>query len=218
MAFKNNNAAKPVKTPLMTYNTARANLLLVVVFTAVNLVLTLVSADMYFLFSATVPQFILSLGYAMENSVLLTVCAVIAFLGCGVYLLCWLLSKKHRAWMVVSLVLFALDTLVSLWMLTLDTSMLIDVAIHGWVLYYLITGTVAVVKMKNNPELAVEPAPEQPAEFVAPVYEVPAETAQPVAPAESVVAEPAPVVAEPVFEAPAAPAPQVMVNGEPMQE
>ena len=92
----------------------------------------------------------------------------------------------------------SLDTLVALWMLSLDTSMLIDVAIHGWVLYYLITGTVAVVKMKNNPELAVEPTIEQPAEFVAPVYEVPAEPAQPMAPAE--------------------PAPQVMVNGEPVQE
>lgn len=199
-----NNQQKPVKTPLTVYNTARSNLLLVVLFTAVNLVLTLVNADMYFLFSATVPQFIMALGYAFENSVALTVCAVLAFLCAGVYLLCWALSKKHRGWMIVALVLFSLDTIAALGMLLADTSMIIDVAIHGWVLFYLITGTSALVKMKKNPELAVEPA-EVPAEEIAPAAPV---YAEPVAPAE-IPAAPA--------EVPAAPA-QVMVNGEPVDE
>ena len=203
-----NHQQKPVKTPLTVYNTARANLLLVVLFTAVNLVLSLVNADMYFLFSATVPQFILALGYAFESSVALTVCAVLAFLGAGVYLLCWALSKKHRGWMIVALVLFSLDTLAALGMLLADTSMIIDVAIHGWVLFYLITGTSALVKMKKNPELAVEPA-EMPAaaEMPAPVYQVPAEAA-----AEVPAAPAAP--AEIPAETPA----QVMVNGEPVNE
>lgn len=188
-----NNQQKPVKTPLTVYNTARSNLLVVVVFTAVNLVLSLINADMYFLFSATVPQFILSLGYVLENNTALAVCAVLAFLSTGVYLLCWLLCKKHRGWMVVALVLFSLDTVAALLMLLAETSMIIDVAIHAWVLFYLITGTSAMVKMKKNPEPAVEPA-EIPVEVAesAPVYEAPAEI-----PAET----PAPV----------------MVNGEPIQ-
>jgi len=188
--FNNNNGQKPVKTPLTVYNTARSNLLLVVAFTVVNLVLSLFNADMYFLFSATVPQFILSLGYAFENNTALAVCAVLAFIGAGVYLLCWLLCKKHRGWMVVALVLFSLDTVAALLMLLADTSMIIDVAIHAWVLFYLITGTSAMVKMKKNPELAVEPA-EMPADAEVPAPAVPAEI-----PAET-------------------PA-QVMVNGEPI--
>lgn len=206
------NAAKPVKTPETTFAAARSNLLMVVAFTAVNLILTLVNADLYFLFSATVPQFILGIGYAFENTTALAVCAVIAFLGAGVYLLCWWLSKKHRGWMVVALILFALDTLASLGMLLLDGTMFIDLLFHVWVLYYLISGTVAMVKMKNQPEqpempVYAEGAPEQPAEFAPP--------AEPVfeAPAEPVYAEPA---AEPVAPA-AAPAP-VMVNGEPVNE
>ena len=50
---KNVNAAKPVKSPESTFAAARSNLLLVVGFTAVNLILTLVlgviigSAGMY---------------------------------------------------------------------------------------------------------------------------------------------------------------------------
>lgn len=206
---KNGNAAKPVKTPESTFAAARSNLLMVVAFTAVNLILTLVNADLYFLFSATVPQFILGIGYAFESTTAIAVAAVIAFLGAGVYLLCWWLSKKHRGWMVVALILFALDTLASLGMLLLDGTMFIDLLFHVWVLYYLISGTVAMVKMKNQPEqpempVYAEGAPEQPAEFAppaAPVYAEPAEFAQP--------------AAEPV--APAAPAP-VMVNGEPVQE
>ena len=192
MSLFNKNEQKPAKTPLTVYNTARSNLLLVVAFTVVNLVLSLISADVYFLFSATVPQLLMGIGLLAEDSLVLTVCAVLAFLGVGVYLLCWLLSKKHRGWMVVALVLFSLDSLVALFTLLADVSMIIDVAIHAWVLYYLITGTSAMVKMKKNPELAVEPAeiPMDEAAY-APVYEVPAEI-----PAET-------------------PA-QVMVNGEPI--
>lgn len=203
------NAAKPVKSPETTFAAARSNLLLVVGFTVVNLILTLVNANLYFLFSATVPQFILGLGYVFETTTAITVAAVIAFLCAGVYLLCWWLSKKHHGWMVVAMILFALDTLASLGMLLVDGSMFIDLLFHVWVLYYLISGTSAMVKMKKQaeqPEMPVyaEGAPVYPAEFAPPAEPVYAQPAEVVPPA-----------AEPV--APAAPA-QVMVNGEPVQE
>ena len=67
------NAAKPVKSPETTFAAARSNLLLVVGFTVVNLILTLVNANLYFLFSATVPQFILGLGYVFETTTAITV-------------------------------------------------------------------------------------------------------------------------------------------------
>lgn len=197
------NAAKPVKTPETTYAAARSNLLLVVAFTAVNLVLTLINADLYFLFSATVPQFILGIGYAFETTTAIAVAAVIAFLGAGVYLLCWWLSKKHRGWMVVALILFALDTLAALAMVAMDTGMLLDLVFHVWVLFYLISGVSAMVKMKKQaeqPEMPVyaEGDPVYPAEFAPPAEPVYAEPAAPVVPTE-------------------APA-QVMVNGEPVNE
>ena len=192
------NAAKPVKTPETVFHSARSNLLLVVGFTAINVILQLISSDMYFLFSATTPMAFLDIVKSAEVSALLPVAAVLAFIIIGVYLLCWFMSKKQSAWLIVAAVLFGLDTLVLLGLYDLG-AMIIDLLMHAWVLYYLITGSVAAIKMKKQPpvaEISAEAVPVSP-EF--PVQ--PAET--PVTPA--------------VETAPVAESAQVLVNGEPIQ-
>ena len=193
---KNENAAKPVKTPETVFNSARSNLLLVVGFTAINVVLRLVNADMYFLFSASTPMAFLDIATLTEIPQLMPVAAVLAFIVIGVYLLCWALSKKHPGWLVAALVLFALDTLVLLGLYDVS-SMIFDLLIHAWVLYYLISGAVALRKMKKQP-----PVQEMPMDYVPMAPEYPIQTP------EIPVSESAPVVET---------AP-VMVNGEPMQD
>ena len=172
--FKNNQNAQPVSQRALyegKYNAARSNLLAVILFTLVNIVLVLTNSNTYFLFSAFIPYFIAMVGmelcgklpaeyYAeygsMEPFFDNTVFAVmigIAALFLVVYLLCWLLSKKQKvAWLVVALVLFALDT-VSMLLMSGDLSnSIIDIVFHVWVIYYLISGISAYKKLKDLPE------------------------------------------------------------------
>lgn len=75
----------------------------------------------------------------------------------GFYFLCWALSKKHYVWMIVALGLYILDTLLmipdllSYYLPYEITGALFLVIYHAWVLYYLITGVIASVKLKKLP-------------------------------------------------------------------
>ena len=64
MAFFNNNPKPTNLSPRQAlevkYNSARGNMLLVVVFTLINIVLLMTNANSYFLFSAFVPYMLIS--------------------------------------------------------------------------------------------------------------------------------------------------------------
>lgn len=161
--------AKTRKSPLERYNAARANLLLVVVLTAVNLVLLVLNSDMQFLFSASFPSLAYMIGDALSAETgiaLFRVGALLLGAGCiGLYLLCWLCSKKLRGFMIAALVLFGMDCLAFLGMLALvewDVSMIIDAAFHAWVLWALISGVVAMAQLHGQPQEAAVPAQEPP--------------------------------------------------------
>ena len=168
MKFKANTPyAAPMGPREMTqrkYNNCRANLLLVVLFTVVNL-FTLTFGNSYFLFSATLPalfpavmselaadtEYLASMGILPEEASVL----IIVGLGIGLiltvpYLLCWIFSKKRVGWMVAALVFFSMDCLLLL--LTFDVSMIADILIHAWVMFYLITGVMHGFKLKKMPE------------------------------------------------------------------
>ena len=188
-------AGQPQKNPLEAkFDAARTNLLLMLVFTVVNVVMVLVDANSYFLFTATFPWLmtITGAGFAAEGfPVLCGFCVALAGIAVVLYLLCWLLSKKHPAWLIVATVLFSLDTVMLLFFLSAD--MIIDVAFHAWVLYYLIAGIVAANKLKKQPAATEMPVAEMPAE--PPVYAEPLQT-------------PVPTEQPPVM----------MINGEPMDD
>lgn len=159
---------KPKRTPQERYGAARANLLLVVVLTAVNLILLVFQSDVQFLFSASFPSLAYMVGDALAQELgegLFRAGALLLGLGnIGLYLLCWLCSKKIRGFMIAALALFVLDCLAFLGMLALvewDMSMLIDAAFHAWVLWALISGVVALAQMRGQP-LTVEPPAQQP--------------------------------------------------------
>lgn len=168
------------------YMSARHNLLLVVIFTAVNIGLLVAQSNSYFLFSASIPYYLVDLGmflcgkYPMEyyaemgaveffpNS-FLVVMIVIAVVILGLYLLSWFLSKKPRVgWMIFSLVIFVLDTLFMLLIMGINADMILDIVFHGWVVISLISGISSYFKLKKLPEEPEELLVEEqlPQEFV----------------------------------------------------
>ncbi len=151
------------------YNSARYNLLLVVIFTVINMILALVNANSYFLFSATIPYFLTYFGMYMcgkmpdeiygdrseyiffEDSFLYTVVAV-SIVVLALYFLCWLFSGKQRVgWLIAALVLFVLDSIFLVWNYGISVDMLMDYLFHIWVIVLLVIGIKAHYKLKILP-------------------------------------------------------------------
>jgi len=133
----------------LKFKSTRNNLLFVVIFTAVNLFLFAVEADLSFLFSAFVPQ--LAFFIVQEESGTAAALAV-SFLLTGVYLLLSIMSNQKRGLITVALVLFAIDTAIFLMLATglgIDFSFIIQIAFYAWILYYLVHGTIACTKLKD---------------------------------------------------------------------
>ncbi len=136
---------------------ARSNLILMIVLTAVNVAMLLFGSDYMLLFSATVPYFSVIFGTAVEGG--LAVGIAIAAIILGLYILCWIFSKKYYGFMIAALVLFVLDTLVMalVYLGISEISGVLDVIIHIWVLYYLVIGVTGGYKLKHlSPEEELE--------------------------------------------------------------
>lgn len=163
---------------------ARHSLLLVLVFTVVNLVLLLTDGNTYFLFSAAVPYYLTGFGIGMDygtgSHVFTTTALVISAIILVAYLLCWIFSKKKVGWYVVALVLFILDTvLLVLMALALDLlrDSIMDLVFHAWVVVELCRALSAHKKLKNMPPepVAEEPAPVAPAPITEEPWNTPGE-------------------------------------------
>ncbi len=165
------------------YNTARINLLVVVMFTLVNVLFTIFDMGYYFLFSASIPFYMTSFGMDvcgryprefydqyydvpyeelafLDSTVFYVILAIVAVI-IVLYFLCWLFSKKHVGWMVAALVLFTIDTVMLFLLYGVDFSMLLDYLFHIFVMFYLVYGLIANSKLKK---LKDEPAEEAVAE------------------------------------------------------
>lgn len=152
---------------------SRGNLMLVILFTVINCALLIGGSTAYFLFSAYIPYALVVIGMLLSGRmppeyyeegepvalipgsgfyVFIAVAAVI--LVC--YLVCWILSKKHAfAAYLAALILFGIDSLLlvldTVFGSSIDLSVLINVAFHVWVIYYLIVGLSATVQLKKLP-------------------------------------------------------------------
>lgn len=137
-------------------SSARNNLLLMIVLSAVNLVLLAVGANVMLLFSATIPYLLASV--AMELGAL-GAGVVLALILLALYLVCWGLSKRHYGWMVAALVMFLLDTVAMalLYLSMREFGGIMDVIFHIWVMYYLVMGVIAGHQLRTLPE----PSPEE---------------------------------------------------------
>lgn len=184
--FSNNQQAEQVSQRTIyqnKFNSARANLLLVVIFTVINIILLITQSNSYFLFSAFIPYILVGEGMLfcgmyppeyytdelagmefLDKSVF-TVMLVIAVVIIAVYLLCWIFSKKNKVgWLIAALVLFVVDTLGMFALSGFSSDSIIDVVFHIWVIWSLGSGVVAYNKLKKLPEeeavvVAAEEAP-----------------------------------------------------------
>lgn len=158
MAFNNQNVDKNSREYLtQKRNTGRSTLLLILIFTVINIVTLVTETDYYFLFSAAVPYYLTVFGMIFDEWVIgtfTTTALVVAAVILAVYLLCWLLSKKRRGWLIAALVLFIVDT-VALLLFSLALEMLadniLDFLFHGWAIWELIAAWKADKKLQELP-------------------------------------------------------------------
>lgn len=149
------------------YKVSRMNLLLVLAFTFANMILALTKASFYMLFSASIPLEITALGVLMADdygigfTVFMFGLSVVLLLP---YLLSFIFSKKHFAWMIAALVWFSLDTVLFLILVVLaggwDFSILLDFFFHAWIMFYLINGVrygSRLRQLKKNAEIEKTP-------------------------------------------------------------
>ncbi len=154
------------------YNSSRANLLLVVVLTAINLIILATGGDSYFLFSASVPYIITATMMALcgmfppefyvdwdmsegfFDQSFFYVALVISVIIVVFYLLCWIFSGKNRGgWLTVALVAFIIDTIAMFLYYGFDLTMIVDIALHIYVVGSLISGLSAHKKLKELREV-----------------------------------------------------------------
>lgn len=166
----NTQQLSPQEILINKYQNSRHNLLLIVVFSLINILLLVTNSNSYFLFSASIPYCCVDLGmllcgkypeeYYQEfggidplNDSFLVVMLVFAAVILLLYLLSWIFSKKPRVgWMIFALVFFALDTVGMLLLTGISSDMIIDVVFHGWVIVSLSSGIASYFKLKKLPE------------------------------------------------------------------
>ncbi len=173
--FKQGTSTKAVNLE-SKYNKSIANLLLVVVFTVINIVLLVLNANSYFLFSAFIPYFAVDYGmffcgmypeefyydmtdFELLDSSFLYFTVAVAVVILLFYLVSWYFAKKKKLWaLICALVLFTVDTLAMFAMTGFSTDSIIDIVFHVWVIAYLIIAINTFNKIKKAPE---EPIQEQ---------------------------------------------------------
>lgn len=146
------------------FKSARLDLLIVIVFTVLNIVMLLTGSETMMLFSATVPYYAVFLAHFANLQYgglewFVTGSLILAGIILLVYLLCWIFSKKHRGWLIAALVLFCLDTAATVVLYMGDfSSGIMDFVIHGAVIWYLALGVKAGKQLKTLPLEEVEAA------------------------------------------------------------
>lgn len=135
---------KASASPFGKYNNSRLSILLLFIFSVIN-IFTISTLGTYFLFSAYLPQVLISLAYLDPS--LTPVMVILSILYILPYLLCYIFSKKKAGWMVAALVLFSVDSLFFLidlfaYLAAGDLSFIIDLIFRIYVLASLIIGVV----------------------------------------------------------------------------
>lgn len=151
------------------YSNSINNLLLVVGFSAINIVLLAVNANTYFLFSAFIPYMAVDYGmyfcgmypeeyyYDMTDMVFydktyLAIAVAVAVASLLIYIICWYFAKKKKLGAVITaLVFFAIDTVAMIYFMGISADIIIDLLMHIWVIYYLVIAIVTLSKMKKEP-------------------------------------------------------------------
>ncbi len=169
---KNRSTLSPREQLEYRYNSARHDLLILVVLSVINLILLFTNSNTYFLFSAFIPYTLFFNGMLYSGRLpaddyeyyfgvgpdelnfyddsFFYIMAAIAVIIIALYLLCFFFSSKGRyGWLIVALVIFIPDTL---YVIFGDFGMdVIDLIFHIIVVGYLIWGICSCIKLKKLP-------------------------------------------------------------------
>lgn len=158
------------------YNSVLYDLLIVAAFTVVNIVLMLINADSYFLFSAYVPYALVTIGmfntgsfpaeyyddtweYEFLDKSFLIEMVIAAAVVLALYLVCWYFARKKKlGGLIAATVLFTVDTILMLTLNGISADMLLDIVLHIVIEVTLIYGIVCFKKMKKEKAEAEEAA------------------------------------------------------------
>lgn len=149
-----------------TVAAGRYAVLMVMIFTVVNLVLLLLDRRQLLLFSASVPYYLTLFARAMDNGFSPTgwhVTGRCTFFAMAVsvviltaYLICWLQCMGKRGFLTAALVMFSADTLALVLLeLFLGGNLLNDVFeffLHGWAIWQMAAGVHAHTKLRQLPK------------------------------------------------------------------
>ncbi len=161
-------------------SSGRIDIILMAMLTIINIIFTFTDAQTYFFFSAFIPYRMAFYGAYLTGKLpeeyytdwgnasffgngFLIAMLVMAAIIVTLYVLCFFLSKKKSAWLIFAAVLFSIDTL-ALVGYAISYSVLaeciIDILLHAYVLYGIISAIIAAGKLKDLPdeEIAVETA------------------------------------------------------------
>lgn len=147
--------------------TARYNLLVVLVFTALNLVMLLAGSGRYFLFSSTICYYLPFFGYMFDLYTVGTYTLtglVLGLVPLAGYLLFWLLSLKNDRWLIPATALFVLDTLALVGIIFLNGSiigMILPIIVYAWVMVTLVRAVLAGARLRKHFAQPEEVFPEE---------------------------------------------------------
>ena len=159
------------------FSAARMNILLLIVFSVINILSLTLGSGGFFLFTGAIPYQIVDIGIKLcgfeseeyytqlgiapaFDKAFLTVFILIAVAILVLYLLCWLFSKKRGSvWLKVALALVSADTMAMLLGGNLST-MLLDAVFHIWLIVIIFIGISSYDKLKAMPKEIDEPAEE----------------------------------------------------------
>lgn len=141
------------------YVSSRRNVLVVMAFTVINIILMVLNSNMYFLFSATMPQVFYMFGALFSeqsnSSIFLIIGIVLAIVVIGFYALGFFLSKKNFNWMTFLAIFFALDIVFLAFYIYICGGMLViadfllDILFHIFIMISLVSGVLNASKLKK---------------------------------------------------------------------
>lgn len=154
---------KPLTRPMAMahYRTARIDLLLVTILTAMNIIFLMTGSGTTMIFSAAVPYYLVAIAWYNGPQWFVQYSLIIAAVILSVYLICWYFSTRHHGWLIAALVLFIMDTLalvVLYW--GYWASGIFEALIHVAVLYYLVRGIRAAKALRTMPIGEAEAQPQ----------------------------------------------------------
>lgn len=164
---------KAPMNPVSLWSTARTSLLIIVVLTAIGMLLGALQVDFMFTFSIYFSVFAAYLG-GVAGGPFLLVGLLVALLGVAPYLIAYFLTKKNRGFMTAALVLWCIDTAITLVSLTV-----IGIIVH-------ILGIVELAQAVKAGKAVFDPNYQQPAPVYgyAPMPMQPQQPMQPMDPAQ----------------------------------